>query len=52
MTRCPRFDDLAAGERQGRKHVPVEVVVDVEVAGEPGAGVLGLIPLCRRADVR
>src|ERR1700676_2358244 len=35
---------LAAGERQGRKNVPVQVVIDVEVAGEPGAGVLGLVP--------
>src|ERR1700686_474477 len=35
---------LATGERQGRKNVPVEVVIDVEIAGESGAGVLGLVP--------
>ena len=44
MARCPALDGLAAGEREGRKDVPVEVVIDVEVAGESGAGVLGLIP--------
>src|SRR5580704_2710941 len=35
---------LASGERQGGKDVSVQVVVDVEVAGEPGAGVLGFLP--------
>src|SRR5579862_4766712 len=35
---------LAAGEGQGRKHVPVEVVIDVEVTGKAGACVLGLFP--------
>src|SRR6202140_4141418 len=35
---------LPCGERQGRKNVPVEVVIDVEIAGEPGAGVLGFVP--------
>src|ERR1700719_3640330 len=35
---------LAAGEREGRKHMSVQVVIDVEVAGESGARVLGLIP--------
>src|ERR1700680_283964 len=38
------LDGLAAGERQGWKNVPVQVVIDVEVAGEAGPGVLGLIP--------
>src|SRR6202166_1074121 len=38
------LEGLAAGQRQGRKNVPVEVVIDVEIAGEPGAGVLWLVP--------
>ena len=33
-----------AAERADREHQPVQVVVDVEVAGEAGAGVLVLVP--------
>src|ERR1700680_1762601 len=39
-----RLARLAAGEREGREDVTVEVVVDVEVTGEPGSGVFRLIP--------
>src|ERR1700674_2068552 len=39
-----RLARLAAGERERGADVTVEVVVDVEVTGEPGSGVLRLIP--------
>src|SRR5579863_10219253 len=35
---------LPTGKRQGWKNVPVQVIVDVEVTGKTGAGVLGLVP--------
>src|SRR6266700_7340315 len=38
-----------AAERADRENQPVQVVVDVKVAGEPGAGVLRLVPTAVRA---
>ena len=47
LTACsPR---TIAAERGDREDQPVQVVVDVEVAGEAGAGELRLVPACRPA---
>ena len=51
VTRCP-LAGLAAGQRQGRKDVPVEVVVDVEVARETRYRCARARPRCRRAAAR